>query len=237
MVVCQQMLCSQTGDGNKSCPAATIRLVQEMYHWSRRGLARWVKIFTSISFHVHNHFLNTFFRNQSKTRRVIYFIGMSVRGFIKTTTIVAQSCATNAMIPGHFQEFANKTSQQKRRRMQWMREGGGDAVMQTAAAKKNSRKAKKPSAPKPAPKSARTSPKHARRKSSRTQKQAMSNKKDIKHVCDENGCQHENIKRWERSAEGKSTCVPSGGQEGQEKDKRIWTCSAVIARSHWNHNV
>ena len=128
-------------------------------------------------------FLNTFFRNQSKTRRVIYFIGMYVRDFIKTTTPVAQSCATNAMIPGNFQEFANKTSQQKRRRMQRIG-GGGDAVMQTAAAKKNSRKAKKPS------------PKPARRKSSRTQKQVMSNKKDIEHVCDENGCQHEDIKRW-----------------------------------------
>ena len=75
--------------------------------------------------------------------------------------------------------------------------GGGDAVMQTAAAKKNSRKAKKPF-PKPVPKSFRTSPKHARCKSSRTQKQVMSNKKDIEHVCDENGCQHEDIKSWER---------------------------------------
>ena len=97
-------------------------------------------------------------------------------------------------------------------------------MMQTAAAKKNSRKAKKPF-PKPVPKSARTPPKHALRKSSRTQKQVMSNKKDIEHVRDVNGCQHEDIKSWERQM-GKYYMCPKvrTGREGNGQKNMDMLC-------------
>ena len=96
--------------------------------------------------------------------------------------------------------------------------------MQTAAAKKNSRKAKKRS-PKTVPKSARTPPKHALRKSSRTQKQVMSNKKDIEHVRDVNGCQHEDIKSWERQM-GKYYMCPKvrTGREGKGQKNMDMLC-------------